>query len=127
MGTLQSASRATIAFALTLPLIYVLVKSSTTGQQLTTPTPSAVPTPNSGPTNLSATAVSSSAIDLSWTAATGSVAGYKIFRNGIQEATITGTGTTYHDTELAPSITYTDTVIATYTTGGASQPSNNAS
>jgi hypothetical protein len=46
-------------------------------------------TPPSTPTNLTATAISSSQINLSWTASTDNVAvtGYKVFRNGTQIAT----------------------------------------
>src|SRR5207302_8174311 len=58
------------------------------------------------PTNLSATAASSSQINLSWTASTDNVGvtGYKIFRGGAQIATVTGT--TYQNTGLTASTTY---------------------
>jgi chitodextrinase len=69
-------------------------------------------TPPSVPTNLMATAVSSSQINLSWTASTDNVGvtGYKIFRNGSQVNT--ATGTSYQDTGLTPLTTYTYTVSA---------------
>ena len=76
--------------------------------------------PPSTPTNLTATATSSSEIDLSWTASTGdgtySVAGYQIFRNSVQVATTTS-GTTYADTGLSSGTSYTYTIDA-YDTGG---------
>lgn len=69
-------------------------------------------TPPSTPTGLSATAVSSSAISLSWTASTDNtaVAGYNVFRNGSLIAT--STSTNYTDTGLAASTQYTYTVSA---------------
>jgi chitodextrinase len=64
------------------------------------------------PTGLSATAVSTSQINLSWTASTDNVAvtGYRIFRDSI--FITTSAGTTYSDTGLSPSTTYTYTVSA---------------
>src|SRR6185436_10065289 len=70
-------------------------------------------TPPSAPTNLSATAVSATRVDLSWTAATDNVGvtGYEIFRGATSIATI-GNVTTYSDTGLQPSSGYTYTVRA---------------
>ena len=64
------------------------------------------------PTGLTATVVSSSQINLSWTASTDNVGvtGYKVFRNGTQIATVTTTS--YSDTGLTPSTTYSYTVSA---------------
>jgi len=64
------------------------------------------------PTSLSATAISQSQIDLSWTASTDnvSVAGYVVYRDGQDIATTTLT--TYSDTGLTPSTLYTYTVVA---------------
>jgi chitodextrinase len=69
-------------------------------------------TPPSTPTNLTATAVSSSQINLSWNASTDSagVAGYLIFRNGSQVGT--STTTSYSDPGLTVSTTYTYAVAA---------------
>ncbi|HEX8790883.1 MAG TPA: fibronectin type III domain-containing protein [Polyangiaceae bacterium] len=70
------------------------------------------------PTHLTATAVSSSEIDLSWTAAAGAVTGYQIWRgvdpNGLMAlvATTTNSKTTYHDTPIAPSTQWTYQVAA---------------
>ncbi|MBI2120227.1 MAG: fibronectin type III domain-containing protein, partial [Parcubacteria group bacterium] len=64
------------------------------------------------PTGLSATAISSSQINLAWTASTDNVGvtGYKVFRGGVQIATVAGTS--YSNTGLSPSTTYTYTVSA---------------
>src|SRR5207245_96106 len=74
-------------------------------------------TPPSVPTNLSASAVSSTQINLSWTASSDNVgvAGYTISRGGSQIATTSLTS--YSDTSLSPSTTYTYTVAA-YDEGG---------
>src|SRR5213593_1289354 len=64
-------------------------------------------TPPSVPTNLSGSAVSSSQINLSWTASTDNVgvAGYTIYRGGAKIATTALTS--YSDTGLSPSTAYT--------------------
>ncbi len=64
------------------------------------------------PTNLVATAVSSSQIDLSWTASTDvvGVTGYQVFKDSVFLAT--STGTTYSSTGLSPETAYTYTVTA---------------
>jgi chitodextrinase len=70
------------------------------------------------PTNLSATAVSTSQINLSWTASTDNVAvtGYQVFR-GVGAGPLTplitlGNVTSYQDTGLTPATSYTYTVRA---------------
>lgn len=69
-------------------------------------------TPPTVPTGLTATAVSSSQIDLSWSPSTDdfSLAGYYIYRDSVFIANTTGT--TYSDTGLAASTAYTYTVAA---------------
>jgi peptidoglycan hydrolase-like protein with peptidoglycan-binding domain len=83
--------------------------------------------PPSVPTNLSASAVSSSQINLTWTASTDNVgvAGYDIYRNG----TKLGTSATnsYRDTGLSASTQYTYTVSAYDAAGNTSAPSSAAS
>ena len=80
------------------------------------------------PTNLAASVASSSQINLSWTASTDNVgvAGYKIYRNGgtTPIATVTS-GTTYHDTGLTGSTTYSYTVAA-YDAAGNTSPATAA-
>ncbi len=69
-------------------------------------------TPPSTTTGLTATVISSSQINLSWTASTDNVGvtGYKIFRNGAQINT--SATNSYSDTGLTPSTTYTYSVSA---------------
>jgi len=64
------------------------------------------------PTNLSATAVSTSQINLSWTASTDdtAVTAYRVFRDSVFIAT--STVASYSDTGLSPSTTYSYTVSA---------------
>ena len=82
-------------------------------------------TPPSAPQQLTATPASSSQINLSWTASRDDVgvAGYKIFRDGMQMATATfPEQTTAQDTGLSPSTTYTYTVQAYDAAGNVSPP-----
>jgi chitodextrinase len=69
-------------------------------------------TPPSVPTNLQASNVTSTTLKISWTASTDdvAVAGYQVFRNGAKVATTTTTS--YTDTGLAPSATYTYAALA---------------
>jgi glucose/arabinose dehydrogenase len=69
-------------------------------------------TPPSTPTGLTATAVSSTQINLSWNASNDNVAvtGYQVFRDGTQVGT--PTTTTFGDTGLSPGKSYTYTVRA---------------
>lgn len=76
------------------------------------------------PMNLSATAVSSSQVDLAWTASTDNVgvAGYKIFRNDTQ---IDTTSTNfYSDVSVSPSTIYSYYVVAYDAARNDSDPSN---
>ncbi|MBI5530681.1 MAG: fibronectin type III domain-containing protein, partial [Candidatus Doudnabacteria bacterium] len=81
------------------------------------------------PTGLSATAISSSAINLSWTASTDAVGvtGYKIYRNGSLLATNNSTATTYSNTGLTSSTSYSYTVAAFDAAGNTSAQSSSAS
>src|SRR2546422_277042 len=84
-------------------------------------------TPPSVPTNLSTSAVSSSQINLSWTASTDNVgvAGYTIYRGGSQIATTSLTS--YSDTGLSPSTAYVYQVAAFDAAGNVSALSAAAS
>ena len=84
-------------------------------------------TPPSVPAGVSATAISSTRIDLSWTASTDNVgvASYRVYRNSSLLATITGTS--YSDTGLAAGTACTYNVSAVDGTGNASSLSADAS
>jgi hypothetical protein len=91
---------------------------------------SSAPPPPAGPstpTNLSAKAISSSAINVSWTASTDSlgVAGYRVFRGGSQIGT--SSTNSYADSGLAPSTQYTYTVSAYDSAGNSSSQSASVS
>src|SRR5213076_1211083 len=92
----------------------------------TTPAPPDT-TPPSVPTGLTASAVSSSQINLSWTASSDNVgvSGYRVYRNGTQIAT-TG-ATSFANTGLSPSTTYSYTVAAYDAAGNLSAQSSSAS
>jgi hypothetical protein len=84
-------------------------------------------TPPSVPSGLSATAVSPSQINLSWTPSTDDVGvtGYTIFRNTTQINTTSASS--YSDTGLAAGTAYSYTVAAYDAAGNASSPSSSAS
>jgi len=89
------------------------VSSASNSVSVTTPSqPVAAP---ATPTNLSGSAISSTQINLTWTASvdtTGIVGGYKVFRNGTQIADTKSIGTAYSDTGLTGSTSYSYTVLA---------------
>jgi len=82
--------------------------------------------PPTAPANLTAAADGSSRINLSWSASTDdrAVAGYRIYRNGVE--TGTSAGPAYTDSGLAPSTAYSYTVRAYDTSGNLSGASNTA-
>lgn len=81
----------------------------------------------STPINLSATPISSSQINLSWTASTDNVAvaGYKVFRDS--SLLVTTSGASYSNTGLAASTTYTYFVQAFDASGNVSSSSASTS
>lgn len=85
------------------------------------PAPSDTVAPST-PTNLTAAPAGSSQINLSWTASTDNlgVAGYRIYRNGVQETTVTTTS--FQSTGLTASTTYSYTVSAYDAAGNSSSP-----
>ena len=78
------------------------------------------------PTNLQAAAASASQVNLTWGASSDNVgvAGYKVFRDGAQIAT--SSTTTYSDTTVKASTTYSYSVVAHDAAGNSSPPSNTA-
>ncbi|MDH3499700.1 MAG: DNRLRE domain-containing protein [Acidimicrobiia bacterium] len=90
---------------------------------------SADTSPPTPPSPLSATAVNSTRIDLTWSASTDNygVAGYTVYRDGAALATVGGTTLSYSDTPVNPSTSYTYTVDAFDAAGNRSVTSNAAS
>ena len=88
-----------------------------TGTNCTTTSSITLPNP---PTNLASNTVSTTEVDLNWTAstmptgATASVVGYNVFRQGVQisPANTPVTSTTFQDKALSPGTSYTYTVQA---------------
>jgi len=82
--------------------------------------------PPSAPTGLTATAVSSNQIDLSWTESTddAGVAGYKIYSDGVYLNSVTATSAS--DTGLSPSTEYCYTISAYDAAGNESGQSSTA-
>ena len=102
-----------------------LISCSSTG--IVCPSGGGDTTPPTAPSTLTATAVSSSQINLSWTASTDNVGvtGYQVFRGGTQVGT--PTGTSFSDTGLTASTAYSYTVKAIDAAGNLSANSNTAS
>jgi chitodextrinase len=104
------------------------LSSPSSSASATTQAPAGDTTAPSTPTGLTATAVSSSQISLSWTAATDNVGvtGYNVFRGGVQIANL-GAVTTFQDNGLTASTTYSYTVRALDAAGNTSAQSSSAS
>ncbi|MDR3642147.1 MAG: fibronectin type III domain-containing protein [Candidatus Doudnabacteria bacterium] len=96
---------------------------SASSQATTQSAPPPDTTPPTVPTNLTATAISSSQINLTWTSSTDNVGvtGYKIFRGSTQVGT--SAVNNYSDTGLTASIQYTYTVSAYDAAGNNSSQS----
>ena len=124
-SSLTAAGRAGIAAYYTDPYTSLWIDnwSASNSDSGTTPPPGDTTAP-SVPTNLTTATVSTSQINLSWTASTDNVGvtGYKVFRGGVQIAT--STGITYSDTGLTASTTYSYTVAAADLEGNVSAQSS---
>jgi hypothetical protein len=107
------------------PRFYIYKHASSTGGGGTPP--SSDTTTPSTPAGLSASSISPSQINLSWSTSTDNVgvSGYRVFRNGTQLGTTTNT--TYQDTGLSASTTYAYTVQAYDLAGNVSSQSTGAS
>jgi chitodextrinase len=96
----------------TSPSVSITVKNSTTNTTTTTATSTTTGTVPGTPTGLSATAISSSEIDLAWSAPANAsgLTGYQIFRNGHPLAI--SSSASYKDTGLTSATGYSYTVTA---------------
>jgi hypothetical protein len=97
------------------------------GNPASHPTGGTDTTPPSAPTTLTATPVSGTRIDLSWTASTDNVGvtGYDVYRGGA----VVGkpTSASYSDTGVSPATTYQYYVVARDAAGNTSAPSSTVS
>jgi chitodextrinase len=86
-------------------------------------------TPPSAPAGLAASAPSATEVDLRWSASTDDVgvAGYKVFRDDNEVATVSGTATTYADRTVGATTSYRYYVKAVDAAGNVSPTSNVAS
>jgi hypothetical protein len=79
----------------------------------------------STPTNVTAAATSLTSVALNWTSSTeagGSIASYRIYRNGSELATVGGSTTSFTDTSAQPGASYFYSVAAVDGSGKASWP-----
>ena len=86
---------------------------------LTGPAGSGGGTAPSAPTGLTVTGTTSSSVSLSWTAPSGTVTGYYVYKNGTETQTASGTSATV--TGLSASTSYTFTVAAYNSVGQSAQ------
>ena len=96
--------------------------STTATPTVATPAVGTTTTPPSVPTGLAGTVASATQINLTWTASTGTVTGYNVFRNGTKVGT--STSTSYQDTSLSAATTYTYTASAYNAAGNTSAQSS---
>ncbi|QQS15939.1 MAG: fibronectin type III domain-containing protein [Candidatus Moraniibacteriota bacterium] len=118
VGTTSATTYSDTGLTKSTAYSYTVLAYDAAGNPSAQTTPVSVTTLNdttapSVPTGLSGTAVSMTAIDLTWTASTDNIAvtGYKVFRNGTQIADVT-TGTSYSDTGLTQNTNYSYTALA---------------
>src|SRR6266446_4407472 len=76
------------------------------------PYPATPPVPPSTPAGFHAVSAASTRIALSWSPSSGSVAGYTVYRSGFAIGTTGPDSTSFLDTEVTPSATYTYSVDA---------------
>ena len=102
-----------------LPLAFAAVLAACGGDKAATG-PAADTTAPTAPSNLVATAVSPTQINLTWTAATDNVAvtSYRVMRGSTQAGV--STGTNFNDTNLTPDTVYNYTVVAIDAAGNLS-------
>jgi len=94
--------------------------TDTKSQTITVTEPPQENTPPTTPGSPSATAISSTQIDISWSPSTdsdGNLAGYKIYRSGLSTP-MTSSSTSFSDTGLSPSTSYSYKISA-YDAAGA--------
>ncbi|MFC3653372.1 beta-1,3-glucanase family protein [Dyella humi] len=125
IATATSTSYSDTGLAVNTTYYYVVEASNTSGTSAPASQASAttIAIPDA-PANLTATSASSSEVDLSWTASATSGVTYTVVRNGVAVANGLS-GTSYSDTGLTASTTYSYAVEAV-NAAGASPASNTA-
>ncbi|MEZ5498976.1 MAG: fibronectin type III domain-containing protein [Steroidobacteraceae bacterium] len=103
--------------------------STTTAAVRTDPPNTSDTTPPSVPSGLGANAPSAGLVNLSWSASTDNaggsgMAGYRVFRDGVQITSVTGTS--YADSSVSGNVTYSYTVAAEDNAGNVSAQSTPA-
>ncbi len=98
---------------------------SATATPVTVTTPTADTTPPATPAGVSATALGSTSVSVSWTASTDNVGvtGYDIYRNSAILATVSGSTLSITDSAVTPGTNYTYAVDAFDAAGNHSAPS----
>jgi hypothetical protein len=122
VGTVTGATSISVSPASTTT--YTLTATNSAGSASANLTITVVANSPPAPTNLNTTVTSATTVNLSWTGSSG-VVGYQVYRSGVQVGTTAGEY--YSDTGLAPSTTYTYTVMAYNAPGSVSVPSAPAS
>jgi hypothetical protein len=95
------------------------------GQTFDTQTYTFTPSVPSTPSNVSATTMSSTSVQLTWSAsseADGTIASYQITRNGTPLTSVSGSVTSYLDSTAQPGTAYTYAITAVDGSGTTSQP-----
>jgi hypothetical protein len=95
------------------------------GQTFDTQTYTFTPSVPSTPSNVTATTISSTSVQLTWGAsseADGTIASYQITRNGTPLMSVSGSATSYLDSTAQPGTAYTYAVTAVDGSGTTSQP-----
>jgi chitodextrinase len=100
-------------------------RSARSSSPLSVTTPALDAEPPSIPTGLTANATGATRVDLGWQASSDDVgvAGYTIYRNGVELATVGGTRTTFTDITALPVTTYSYSVDAFDASGKRSERS----
>ncbi|HEY4480386.1 MAG TPA: dockerin type I domain-containing protein, partial [Candidatus Paceibacterota bacterium] len=132
ISSIGSVSGSSISVSPTVTTTYTITATNSQGStnsNITVTVTSLPPpdtTPPSVPTNLSASSISSSQINLSWTVSTDivGVIGYKIYRGGVQIGT--SISNSYSDIGLSASTLYSYTVSAYDAAGNNSTQSTSA-
>jgi chitodextrinase len=122
----DSAVQPSTAYSYTVDAFDTAGNHSAQSPALPVTTPAAAASPPTVPAGLAAPSVTASSVGLSWSAstdATGTLAGYTVYRNGTSIGTAGAGTTTFTDSAVQPSTAYSYTVDAFDTAGNHSAQS----